>query len=558
MLIISSLLCLFAAISFSSSVFASFVSPQLYDFGHVPAGAKRHLQITVCSLKDNPDTLRLLPPPKGFHFNKTPRLLHFNKNEPCQKLQLFFASAKHLQPHRYYGYQPDSRGWQLDPEYRLTGIAANGRKVLLSQLTAISLSGQAWESLYPANVASYIYQTLLQHPPTVSVEGFEHHLPSPARGDMVKDIVFDHFDNLYITYSNNTTDKLGYLPYGRWLQDPDFWIKKGFCGLSLTQNDFWLAAADTQQLMTFSTYASVYPGQEPVSTLDDHSLPYRICHSAFTRGDRTLLTLAGHQGSHPSTHLTSWSFSPLTGQISRNVISSPQVGRTSEMSMITPVKALVISANHYVVAHHLHSNKTPHGRFYLHPDSGKLTEMPMVKTDIAVNSMDGDQNGQFLVFTPAFNNLSTNNPIEIHECFSAGCERIQTLDKHDVSISPFVPSDARFAHHSTLLAATAEEGHALVIFRQQEGINRWQEYQTLPATSGIPMLKGPKRLTFSPDDEWLAVATSNNVLLFGKNHYHRMKKRFTWPQPSEWWQGYLSRLCQTDPRVRNKQKCQIQ
>ncbi|AMO56465.1 hypothetical protein GZ77_06675 [Endozoicomonas montiporae] len=519
------------------------------DFGHVPAGAEKTQTIMICNTDPN-ESLLLDKPPEGFRFLNEPAELTFSESR-CHELEVVFAPAMTASELTEHG---DARGKE-SPNLFLTGtLSASEGPVKLTSLSGLGVSRQHWMTLYPPHSDTYFYHTQMDFNKTTDFAYKDAATISSATFSASSEIVVS-FKNTHLTKILLTDNR------GKW----DWSINRNlkmpaeYCSLSLSPDQQWVVGGDAYDHkidlykardVPINPLASLSPTDRSKHQKDKL---YRVCSTVFSATSTHLFALGSSLGNKKPTWLTAWQFNQALGRLEQ-VTDQVQVGRTTENNFGQSPHGIAVSRKlsaNYVVASHQHLSKHPIDRFYFNDLTGKFKLVNQIKTKIVPSKLSMTSNGQFVVIAP----FLSNQPMEIHQCYSGGCDIIQTADKYIHPDFSFAPHDVQFAYRSNLLAVAEEDEDRLTILKPQNGILRWEVHQSLSKKKGFMPLVEPTQLEFSKDNRWLMAVSQSRLLIFAKLQFSNISQTIRWRSAPRWWTDYLSELCMNDSDITSKAVC---
>lgn len=478
------------------------------DFGHTPMGATQVLKRKICLFKPgsvwNEKTLSYGGPFR-VEFLSTEV-----DDQGCLPARLEFEPGDHTVDQIHYYSIVISR----------IGLVFSG----------FGISPDLWQRLYPPSSSSYLYHTSLH----VVESGLQ-------------DIGFDGFNNLFITLSDRhrarrPTFRFNYSSQGYWVKESEAFRKKGSTSAMVFdpyQN--WLVVTDPIK-HGFEVYDPFQDQpEEAVSTKFKAPGLFRLNNVAFSPDRQTLFTLGNGDQSGASilTYLSAWRFAPDTGVVGGK-LAYQQVGTSTNPDYQSINHGLAVNREGHVFANHLHTSSPYAARFYFNKQKNsfhKINEFKGSKDNLSVGNLDAYIGGRFYAYS-----LDYGSSVVLDECFSKSCFPLQTFTKSDSGWSNLKVSDLHFGYMKPRLAMVSRRSAGLILLEPAGTSQPWQTTQTIGIEAGIFEL--PQKVTFSPNDEYLAVMDSGQVHVFERMRAQKIRRRFSWAQVPEWWQHYLQQLSQ--------------
>ncbi|MET4694356.1 hypothetical protein [Endozoicomonas lisbonensis] len=536
---------------FNVFVQATFEFDPHIDFGHVPVGAEKEITTMLCS-DNSEDTLLLSTPPEGFRFRKDPSILSFSESR-CHYLELIFSPKSSGTEFTYYGNPSDGS----DKGISLKGFDRQHQRVTLSTLSGTGLSPAQWKTLYPPDPDTFYYQTHMDFSKATDFTG----KPAP----MIASATFSVSSEIIVSFKTGNltkillTDKKG---NWEWYSSHNLRMPTGYCAFALSPDQHWIAGIDAakQKVDLYST--RIFPpgdlghlSPSSIQTKADHSdNVYRLCITAFSQGVTHLFTMgttenweqsgdeescASIDSSEPA-WLTAWKFDKNNGRLN-NVTSQTRVGCITQNNYAQAPHGIAVTrtpAASYVIINRHHLTQHPLDRFYFNSYSGQLVPVNQLQPGIIAGKLAMTANGEFIAIAP----YHSNQPLEIHQCYSAWCTLIQSIDQSVLSGNQFAPSDVQFAHHSGLLGVTEKGMHSLRLLRPRPDTQHWKLHQSLRKEDGLGALVEPGQLEFNEDDQWLLVVSQSRILIFARLDFETITQKIRWRLIPKWWKEYLEEL----------------
>ncbi|MCW7552377.1 hypothetical protein NX722_06900 [Endozoicomonas gorgoniicola] len=542
-----------SGVFFNAPVLATFSFDPHIDFGHVPAGAEKVITTMLCS-DDPEDTLLLKTPPEGFRFLKHPSTLSFSESR-CHYLELAFSPESSGAEFTYYGNPPDDP----DDNTALKGFDRHHQQVTLTTLSGTGLSPAQWKTLYPPDPDTFYYHTHMDFSKAEDFTG----KPAPV----IASATFSLSSEIIVSFKTGNltkilmTDRRG---SWEWNRSHNLRMLTGYCALALSPDKQWIAGGDALNHKVDMYHAWLFPTEKlnrlspssssVQSTSDHRDKLYRVCNTAFSSSGTHLFTLGARgklvkfdteevlssMDSSMPTWLTAWKFDQLNGELEQPT-SQTQVGLITQNNYAQALHGIAVtrtSAADFVVASHQHPIKHPLDRFYFDSDSGQLIPVNQLKPDIIAGKLAMTANGQFIAISPYL----SGQPVEIHQCYSTGCNLIQRIDKYIQNDHRFAPSDVQFTHRSSLLGVTETDADRLTILKPRSDMQRWKLHQSLRKEDGLRTLVKPDQLEFDKDDQWLLVVSQSRILIFARLKSKKVTQKIHWRVTPQWWKDYLEAL----------------